>query len=110
MLFSPSKYPSLDVIAYELRNVLDHFNISQVVIFGEGVGANIACRFAMEQPGRVHGLILVHPTGTEAGFIETMKDKLNNWKLIHRGMNPDIEAYLIWHRFGRVCLLSDCFL
>ncbi|CAF5040574.1 unnamed protein product, partial [Rotaria socialis] len=32
---------------------------------------------------------------------EMMKDKLNNWKLIHKGMNPDAEAYLIWHRFGR---------
>jgi hypothetical protein len=35
--------------------------------------------------------------------MEIMKDKLNNWKLIHKGMNPDAEAYLIWHRFGRVC-------
>jgi len=35
--------------------------------------------------------------------MEMMKDKLNNWKLIHKGMNPDAEAYLIWHRFGRVC-------
>lgn len=51
----------------------------------------------------MHGLVLVHPTGTTAGFMEMMKDKLNNWKLIHKGMNPDAEAYLIWHRFGRVC-------
>jgi hypothetical protein len=47
--------------------------------------------------------VLVHPTGTTAGFMEMMKDKLNNWKLIHKGMNADAEAYLIWHRFGRVC-------
>jgi hypothetical protein len=47
--------------------------------------------------------VLVHPTGSTAGFMEMMKDKLNNWKLIHKGMNPDAEAYLIWHRFGRVC-------
>lgn len=73
-------------------------------MFGEGAGANIACRFAIEQPSRVHGLVLVHPTGTTAGFMEMMKDKLNNWKLIHKGMNPDAEAYLIWHRFGRVGL------
>jgi hypothetical protein len=38
--------------------------------------------------------------------MEMMKDKLNNWKLIHKGMNPDAEAYLIWHRFGRVCLIT----
>jgi hypothetical protein len=38
--------------------------------------------------------------------MEMMKDKLNNWKLIHKGMNPDAEAYLIWHRFGRVCYFT----
>ena len=92
----------MDEIASELIIILDHLGIPQAVLFGEGAGANIACRFAMEHPGRVHGLVLVHPTGTTAGFMEMMKDKLNNWKLIHKGMNPDAEAYLIWHRFGRV--------
>ncbi|CAF1303590.1 unnamed protein product [Adineta steineri] len=100
------KYPSLDDIASELINIVDHLNIPQTVIFGEGAGANIASRFAIEYPSRVHGLVLVHPTGTTAGFMEMMKDKLNNWKLIHKGMNPDAEAYLIWHRFGRVCYLG----
>ncbi|CAF1042754.1 unnamed protein product [Rotaria sordida] len=95
------KYPSLDEIGSELINVLDQLNVQQTVIFGEGAGANIGCRFAIDYPSRVHGLVLVHPTGTTAGFMETMKDKLNNWKLIHKGMNPDAEAYLIWHRFGR---------
>lgn len=95
------KYPTLDEIASELINVVDQLNIPQAVLFGEGAGANIACRFAIEHPSRVHGLVLVHPTGTTAGFMEIMKDKLNNWKLIHKGMNPDAEAYLIWHRFGR---------
>ena len=93
----------MDEIAHELIHLLEHFHLSQVVILGEGVGANIACRFAMTYPSRIHGLILVHPTGNTAGFMEMMKDKLNNWKLIHKGMNPDAEAYLIWHRFGRVC-------
>jgi len=95
------KYPSLDDVGSELINVLDHLNIPQAVIFGEGAGANIGCRFAIDHPSRVHGLVLVHPTGTTAGFMEMMKDKLNNWKLIHKGMNADAEAYLIWHRFGR---------
>ncbi|CAF2350363.1 unnamed protein product [Rotaria sp. Silwood2] len=95
------KYPSLDELSNELINVVDRLNIPQTVLFGEGAGANIACRFAVEHPSRVHGLVLVHPTGTTAGFMEMMKDKLNNWKLIHKGMNPDAEAYLIWHRFGR---------
>jgi pimeloyl-ACP methyl ester carboxylesterase len=95
----------LDDIGSELINILNHLNIPQIVIFGEGAGANIGCRFAIEYPSRVHGLVLVHPTGTTAGFMEIMKDKINNWKLIHKGMNADAEAYLIWHRFGHVCFL-----
>ncbi|CAF1058528.1 unnamed protein product [Rotaria sordida] len=101
------KYPSFDDLASELINVVNHLNIPQTVLFGEGAGANIACRFAMEYPSRVHGLVLIHPTGTTAGFMEMMKDKLNNWKLIHKGMNPDAEAYLIWHRFGRDAVKSS---
>ena len=93
----------MDEIADELTNILDHLNIRQTIVFGEGAGANLACRFAIEHPSRVHGVVLVHPTGTTAGFVEIMKDKLNNWKLIHKGMNADAEAHLIWHRFGRVC-------
>ncbi|CAF0838709.1 unnamed protein product, partial [Didymodactylos carnosus] len=95
------KYPSLDDLGAELINVVDHLNIQQLVIFGEGAGANVAIRFAMEYPSRVHGVICVHPTASTAGFMETMKDKITNWKLIHKGMNADAEAYLIWHRFGR---------
>lgn len=101
------KYPTLDEVASELINIVEVLNIPQAVLFGEGAGANIACRFAMEYPNRVHGLVLVHPTGTTAGFMEMMKDKLNNWKLIHKGMNPDAEAYLIWHRFGRDAVKSS---
>jgi protein NDRG1 len=101
--FSRRKYPSLDEIANELINILDYFHISQAIVLGEGAGANIACRFAMDYPSRVHGLILIHPTGTTASLMEIMKDKLNHWKLINKGMNPDAQAYLIWHRFGRVC-------
>ncbi|CAF3360061.1 unnamed protein product [Rotaria socialis] len=104
---STDKYPTLDELASELINIVDHLNIPQTVVFGEGAGANLACRFAMEYPSRVHGLVLVHPTGTTAGFMEMMKDKLNNWKLIHKGMNPDAEAYLIWHRFGRDAVKSS---
>lgn len=102
MISLKRKYPSLDDLGSELINILDHLNIPQVVVFGEGAGANIGCRFAIEHPTRVHGLVLVRPIGTTAGFMEMMKDKMNNWKLIHKGMNADAEAYLIWHRFGRV--------
>ena len=101
-LFFFRKYPSLDEVAHELILILDRLNIARAVLFGEGAGANIACRFALKYPARVHGLVLVHPTGTTTGFIDMIKNKINQRKLINNGMNADAAAYLIEHRFGRV--------
>ncbi|KAK2163788.1 hypothetical protein LSH36_74g07065 [Paralvinella palmiformis] len=76
------------------------FRIKEVVCFGEGAGANILARFAISHQERVLGVCLIHCTGTTAGFIESVKDKLINWRLDHIGMNPSAEAYLVIHRFG----------
>ncbi|KAI3381177.1 hypothetical protein SNEBB_007369 [Seison nebaliae] len=94
------KYPSFEEIATELIDVLTFHNINQVVVIGDGAGANIAARFAMTYNKRVVGICLIHPTGTVAGISETVKDKFNNWRLIKKGMNPGIEGYLLWHKFG----------
>ena len=70
---------------------------------GEGCGANIAARFAMKHPNRCQGVILVHPTGSTASFMETIKDKINSWlpKNNNSPMSQSAEAYLIWHRYGQ---------
>ena len=36
------KYPTLEEIAAELSIVIDHFRIPQVVVVGDGAGANVA--------------------------------------------------------------------
>ncbi|KAI0977957.1 hypothetical protein GJ496_011421 [Pomphorhynchus laevis] len=93
-------YPSLLNLACELINVIDSVSLKQVVIMGDGVGANIAVRFAMLHPERCHGLILIRPTSTTAGIMETVKDKLYNWKLNTKGMSSNIENYLLWYKFN----------
>lgn len=54
-------FPSLDTIALGLVNILDYLRISRVLILGDGAGANIALRFAMSHPSRVHGVVLINP-------------------------------------------------
>ncbi|XP_052227679.1 uncharacterized protein ZK1073.1-like isoform X2 [Dreissena polymorpha] len=98
----PSDYtfPSLQSLGEDLVCVLDQLDVKNVVGLGEGAGANILARFAMAQPNRVLGVCLIHCTGTTAGFMESLKDKILGWKLDHIGMNPSAESYLVLHRFG----------
>ncbi|XP_062588765.1 uncharacterized protein ZK1073.1-like isoform X1 [Saccostrea cucullata] len=93
-------FPSMQSLGEDLICILDQLDIKQVVGIGEGAGANILARFAMAQPARVLGVVLIHCTGTTAGIMEGLKDKLIGWKLEHLGMNPTAEAYLMMHRFG----------
>jgi pimeloyl-ACP methyl ester carboxylesterase len=71
-----SKYPSLLELGEELSTVLEHFKIHQAVFFGEGAGANICMKFAMKHASECLGLILINPSGSSAGFLETIKDKV----------------------------------
>ncbi|XP_005106766.1 uncharacterized protein ZK1073.1 isoform X1 [Aplysia californica] len=93
-------FPSMQSLGEDLVCVLDQLDVKQVIGVGEGAGANIVARFAMAQPERVLGCVLIHCTGTTAGVMESLKDKVMNWKLEQIGMNPSTEAYLCLHRFG----------
>lgn len=93
-------FPTMQTLGEALVHVLDHFNISSVVCLGEGAGANIVARFAMKHEQRVLALCLIHCTGTTAGFMETLKDKIITYKLSHQGHNATAVHYLETHRFG----------
>ncbi|XP_041368765.1 uncharacterized protein ZK1073.1-like isoform X2 [Gigantopelta aegis] len=95
-------FPTMQSLGEDLVCVLDQLDVKQVVGLGEGAGANIILRFALAQPGRVLGACLIHCTGQQANFMESMKEKMNTWKLDQIGMNPTAEAYLVVHRFGTV--------
>jgi protein NDRG1 len=93
-------YPQLSDIGNVLSDVLNHLNIKSCIGIGEGAGANIVCRFAMEHPNMVNGLVLVHCTSTTAGVKEYIKDKIINMKLSVGKMDSTAWSYLINHKFG----------
>ncbi|KAK3094977.1 hypothetical protein FSP39_008663 [Pinctada imbricata] len=102
LLYKTFTFPSMQSLGEDLVCVLDQLSVKHVICIGEGAGANIVARFAIAQPERVLGLCLIHCTGTTAGFMESLRDKLIGWKLEHIGMNPTAESYLMLHRFGSV--------
>ncbi|KAL7668795.1 hypothetical protein ACOME3_009481 [Neoechinorhynchus agilis] len=95
-----SKYPSLDDLARELVVILEAAKVPHPVIMGEGIGANIAARFAMLYPTSCLGLILIKPTATAAGLKEAFLDKIYQWRLSNKGMVPQAATYLSWNTFG----------
>lgn len=93
-------FPTMATLGADLIHILDALKVKEVVCFGEGAGANILARFAIAHLDRVLGICLLHCTGTTAGFMESIKDKLINRRLSNDGMNPSAENYLLLHRFG----------
>ena len=69
----PSDYtfPSMEAIGLNLVTVLDSLRVKQVVGLGDGAGANILLRFAMNHPTRLHGIFLINTEG-----IATIQEKL----------------------------------
>lgn len=91
------RYPTLDEIAEELVIIIDKLKVDKVVCLGEGCGANIVARFAMIHPNRCLGVALIHPTGKEASFGQTLKEKISSYLPLSLH-----DSYLTWHRFGHV--------
>ncbi len=102
------KYPSLEEIAAELINVLDHFKIPQVVCVGDGAGASVAVHFAIKHPNRCLGVVAIEPIASSASFIELMKYKLHNLNLFQKSnMNAHEKANVILNHFKKVNSSSD---
>jgi len=74
-------FPSMEAIGLNLVTVLDYLRVKQVVGLGDGAGANIILRFAMNHPGRVHGVLAINTEGVEsAGYKEIIREKFTGKK------------------------------
>eukprot|EP00092_Neocalanus_flemingeri_P020765 GFUD01022500.1.p1 GENE.GFUD01022500.1~~GFUD01022500.1.p1 ORF type:complete len:312 (+),score=110.12 GFUD01022500.1:120-1055(+) len=74
-------FPGMEAIGLNLVTVLDHLRVKQVVGLGDGAGANIILRFAMNHPGRVHGVLAINTEGVEsAGYKEMIIGKIKEMR------------------------------
>jgi len=96
------EFPSLQKIGMGLVTVLDELRIQNVVVLGDGAGANIALRFGLCHPTRVEGLVLLNGTAVEGttSFMEAIMEKLvgaavtnNEAKLNHKNVKMYDEAF-----------------
>ncbi|KAI6177321.1 hypothetical protein M3Y97_00893900 [Aphelenchoides bicaudatus] len=98
-------FPTLAQMGDDLACVLDQLKLQSCIAFGEGAGANIICRFALNHPNRISGIILVHCTSTtgkfnQIGVLEYFRDKLTNLRLENDVMSQGAWDYLTAHKFG----------
>jgi len=84
-------FPSLQDIGMNLVTVLDQMSIKEVVVIGDGAGANIALRFGLYHPTRTAGLVLMNCTGTESN--KTMMDSIMStiWGADRTADDPELN-------------------
>lgn len=98
------EFPSVEKIGLGLVTILDQMQIKNVVVMGEGAGANIALRFGMFHPTRTSGLVLLQCAGGVAnvGWLEKIMTALqgpsanvneNEPQLNHQNIKLYAEAY-----------------
>jgi len=88
----PSDYvfPGMEAIGLNLVTVLDHLRVKQVVGLGDGAGANIILRFAMNHPGRVQGVLAINTEGLgTAGYKEIIMGKIKERR---KGSSEDLNS------------------
>jgi len=97
-------FPSVEKIGLGLVTVLDQLQIKNVVVMGEGAGANIALRFGMYHPTRTSGLVLLQCSGglSQTSLLEKLMNALqgpssnvneNEPQLNHKNIRLYAEAY-----------------
>lgn len=96
------QYPSMKKLGEMVGHVIDHFNLSDVVCFGVGAGANVLTELAVSKWGdKVAGLVVVEPGISTASFKEKGEGKIKARELHKRGFTEGTINYLMWHHFER---------
>jgi len=94
----PSHYtfPSMDEIGLNLVTVLDSLRVRQVIGLGDGAGANILLRFAMNHPSRVLGIVAINTEGIESATIQERLERIKGNRgeeLNKKNVAKFIDAY-----------------
>ena len=93
-------YPTMDKLAEQVNDVINHFAIVKYIGIGVGLGANVLIRHALKYPERVDSLMLVNALCTKPGWIEWAYQKRNIREMRLHGIMQNTVDYLMWHHFG----------
>ncbi|CAA0838402.1 N-MYC downregulated-like 2 [Striga hermonthica] len=92
---------SVDDLADQIPEILDHFGVGAVMCLGATAGAYILTLFAMKYPQRVMGLILVSPLCKAPSWTEWLYNKLVSNLLYMCGMCGLAKELLLIRYFSK---------
>jgi len=95
------EYPTMEQLAEQVQEVLNHFNLVKYIGVGVGLGANVLIRHAFAYPERVDSLMLVNASTTKSGWMEWGWQKRNVSHLRSTGVTAVVLDYLLWHHLGQ---------
>jgi len=95
------EYPSMEQLAEQVQEVLNHFALVRYIGIGVGLGANVLVRHALQYPERVDSLMLVNTGIQRAGWVEWGYQKRNVSHLRTVGVSQPVLDYLLWHHLGQ---------
>jgi len=95
------EYPTMEQLAEQVQEVLNHFNIVKYIGIGVGLGANVLIRHAFAYPERVDSLLMVNASTTKSGWLEWGYQKRNVSHLRTTGVTQPVLDYLLWHHLGQ---------
>ena len=93
-------YPSMEDLAEQVNDVVNHFAVVRYIGIGVGMGANILIRHALKYPERLDSLMVINGSCCAPGWIEWGYQKRNVNHLRNHGVTQAVLDYLMWHHFG----------
>jgi pimeloyl-ACP methyl ester carboxylesterase len=95
------EYPTMEQLAEQVQEVLNHFALVRYIGVGVGMGANVLVRHALQYPERVDSLMVVNSSISKAGWVEWGYQKRNVSHLRTVGVSQTVLDYLLWHHLGQ---------
>lgn len=95
------EYPSMEQLAEQVQEILNHFNLVKYIGVGVGLGANVLTRHALSYPERVDCMMLINTCTTKAGWVEWGFQKRNVSHLRTSGVTQTVLDFLLWHHLGQ---------
>lgn len=74
-------FPTMQCLGLNLVTILDQLRVQQVMVLGDGAGANIGTRFAMCHPSRCHGVVAINCSAAASlgRFLDKLRDRLKKY-------------------------------